>query len=108
MSGYVGLIGPTKAQQELGKMLEESGNKQVIKVVTKRLFDFKHGCKVIAKMAKVDSAMAFTMLKMWRADALAKVQARSDLVPEKMMSFWKNCLLVDYRKALAKIKGKEE
>lgn len=104
MSGYIGLIGPTKAQKRLGELLEKSDRK-VVKVVTRRLFDFKHGCAVIAQMASVDREMAHTMLRLWKADCLEKVEARDDL-PAEIMSYWRNCLTVDYRNALAKIRGK--
>ena len=110
MSGYVGLIGSTKAQKTLGKMLEECGNKQVVKVVTRRLFHFKHGCEVIAKMAKVDSAMAYTMLKLWHAYNLGSVDssAKTTPIPDTMLSYWKNCMKVDYRKALVKIRNRNK
>jgi len=108
MSGYVGLIGSTKAQQALGKMLETCNNKRVVNTVTNRLFDFKRGCKVISKMIKTDAEMAEALLNLWKEDSLKKMQTRQDLVGEEIMTFWRNCLLVDYRKTLEKIRKKEE
>ena len=49
MSGYVGLIGSTKAQQALGKMLETCNNKRVVNTVTNRLFDFNMKLRIILK-----------------------------------------------------------
>jgi len=105
MSGFSGVIGPAKAQRLLGEMLGKLNDPKITKVVTSRLHNFKRGCTAILKTD--DKKIAKTLLALWKKDALEKMKSRQD-IPQEMMSFWNNCLIIEYRHALRDVERKNE
>ena len=104
MSGFHGVIGSSKAQRALGDILGKLDNPKITKVVTRRLFDFKHGCKVIASIDPTEREMAETLLSLWKESNLTKARERQD-IPAEVASYWHNCLITEYRNALALIRA---
>jgi hypothetical protein len=95
-------IGPAKAQVILGQMLEKLNNPKITNIITGRIYDFKQGCKIIETLER---PFATRMLMLWKKDTFEKAKSRAD-IPKEILHFWYNCLLIEYRGSLDRIKRK--
>lgn len=103
---FRGMIGAARCQQVLEEILERLNDRKITKVVTSRIHDFRRGLVQLRNWANTDPCFAQEMLELWKHDTLRKIEERRAFVGEECYTFWRNCIIMEYRQTCNTIRDR--